>query len=170
MIVLLAALLILNPSTDVIDRIMAVAGTQPITLSEVAAALQFELVPVPAGTKDPTGYVLDRLIDRSLKLIEVDRFQPPEPDPAEITAGIDRLQARYGSVDAFDKALAMTGTTRDRLRRFYRDSVRMQIYENQRFGTILDPVEREESIGAWVRDLRRRAQITVLYRPAPPKL
>ena len=169
MVVLLAALLMQNPSAQVIDRIMAVAGTQPITLSEVAAAIQFELVPVPSGTKDPTGYVLERLIDRTLKLVEVDRFQPPEPDPVEITLQVDRLEARYGSAEALDKALAMTGMTRERLRRVYRDSLRMQIYENQRFGTILDPVEREESIAGWIRNLRRRAQITVLYRPAPLK-
>jgi hypothetical protein len=169
MAALLLALLVLAPAADVIDRIMAVVGTQPITLSETAAAQQFELVPVPPGTKDPTGYALDRLIDRSLMLIEVNRFQPAEPDPVEITIQIERLQARSGSAEAFDKALAVTGTTREQLRRFFRDSLRMQIYVNQRFGTILDPVEREESIKAWVGELRRRAQITVLYRPAPPK-
>jgi hypothetical protein len=167
---LLASLLVLLPSADVIDRIMAVAGTQPITLSEVAAAIQLELVPVPAGTKDPTGYVLDRLIDRTLMLVEVDRFQPPEPDQVEIATRIDRLQARFGSAEALDKALAVTGTTREQLRRFVRDSLRMQTYINQRFGTLLDPVEHEESIAAWVRELRRRAPITVLYRPAPPRL
>ena len=118
---------------------------------------------MPAGTADPTGYALDRLIDRTLMLVEVDRFQPPEPDPGEITAQIDRLQARFGSPDGFDRALTVTGTTREQLRRQVRDSLRMQIYVNQRFGSILDPVEREESIAAWVRELRRRAQITVLY-------
>jgi len=172
MTILLAALLTLfAPSdVDVIDRIMAVAGTQPITLSEVAAATQLELVPVPAGTTDTPGYVLERLVNRALMLVEVDRFQPPEPDPVEITARIDRMQARLGSAGALDKALADTGTTRDQLGRFIRDNLRMQTYINQRFGTILDPVEREESIAAWVGELRRRAQITVLYRPATPKL
>jgi hypothetical protein len=170
MAVLLCAFLVMSPLADVIDRIMAVVGTQPITLSEVAAARQLNLVSVPPAEKDPTGYALDRLIDRSLMLAEVDRFQPPEPDPAEITIQIDRIQARAGSAEAFDKALAVTGTTREQLRRFVRDTLRMQIYLNQRFGTLLDPVEREESIRAWISELRRRAQITVLYRPAPPKL
>jgi hypothetical protein len=170
MVAALVALLILNPGADVIDRIMAVVGTQPITLSEVAAAIQFDLVTVPPATKDPTGYALDRLIDRTLMLVEVDRFQPPEPDPSEITVRIDRLQARFGSAGALDTALAVTGMTREQLRRFVRDSLRMQTYVNQRFGTILDPVEHQESIAAWVRELRRRAQVTVLYRPAPPKL
>ena len=169
MVAALVTLLLLHPAADVIDRIMAVVGTQPITLSEVAAAVEFRLVPVPAGTKDPTAYVLDRLIDRSLMLVEVDRFQPPEPDQTEITARIDRLQARFGSAEAVDKALGVTGTTREQLRRYFRDDLRTEIYINQRFGTLLDPVERDESIAAWIRELRRRAQITVLYRPAAPK-
>jgi len=170
MTALLLLLFAQGPAADVIDRIMAVVGNQPITLSEVTAATQFELVQVPAGTTDPTGYALDRLIDRSLMLVEVDRFQPPEPDDSEITSRIDRLRARLGSAAAFDQALAMTGTTEERLRRVVRDNLRMQIYVNQRFGTILDPVEHEESIAAWVAELRRRAQITVLYRPPAPKL
>ena len=170
MAAVLAALLAFAPIGDVIDRIMAVVGLQPITLSEVVAAVEFNLVPVPPETKDRIGSALDRLIDRRLMQAEVDRFQPPEPDPVEIAILLDRAQARFPSADAFEKALAVTGTTREQLRRFFRDSLRMQTYTNQRFGTILDPVERDESVAGWVRELRRRAQITVLYRPAPPKL
>jgi hypothetical protein len=169
MVAALVVVLMLNQGADVIDRIMAVVGTEPITLSEVAGAMQLDLVPVPAGTKDATGYVLDRLIDRTLMLTEVNRFQPPEPDPTEVTAQVDRLQARAGSAAAFETLLAVTGATHEQLRRFIRDNLRMQVYLNQRFGTILDPVEREESVVAWVRELRRRASITVQYRSAPPK-
>jgi hypothetical protein len=168
MIAVLVFLFAFIPSADVIDRIMAVVAQQPITLSDVAAAAQFQLVDVPAGTKDPTGYILDRLVDRSLMLAEVDRFQPPEPDPVEITVRIDRMQARAGSPDAFEKSLSVTGTTRDQLRRFVRDSLRMDTYLNQRFGSLIDPVERQATIDQWIAELRRRAQITVLYRPAAP--
>jgi len=167
--ILLALLLAPSPfATDVIDRIMAVIGSQPITLSDVAAAHHFGLVDVPAGTADPNGYVLDRLIDRSLTLTEVDRFQPPEPDASEIARRMDQMEQRAGSTAAFERLLAETGTTRDQLRRFVRDSLRTETYTNQRFGAILDPVERAAAVTAWVGDLRRRAQITVLYRPAAP--
>lgn len=168
MTVLLLALLALLPSAEIIDRIMAVAGAQPITLSEVVAARQFQLVEVPAGTKDATGYVLDRLIDRSLMLTEVDRFQPPEPDPTEITRRIDEMRAHVGSAESFEKGLAVTGTTLEQLRRFVRDSLRMDTYLNQRFGTLIDPAERQAAVSGWIADLRRRARITVLYRPAAP--
>ena len=59
--------------------------------------------------------MLDRLIDRTLMLAEVDRFQPPEPAPVEITLRIDELEQRAGSPAAFDKALAVTGMTREQL-------------------------------------------------------
>lgn len=168
MTAVLLALLTLLPSAEVIDRIMAVAASQPITLSDIAAARRFHLIEVPAGTADPTGYVLDRLIDRSLMLTEVDRFQPPEPDATEITRRIDEMQARSGSTENFEKDLAVTGTTREQLRRFVRDGLRLETYLNQRFGTLIDPNERQAAVNAWIGELRRRAQVTVLYRPAAP--
>jgi hypothetical protein len=167
MLPILLAILLAPATGDIIDRILAVVGTQPITLSEVVAAQQFQLIAVPAGTADPTGYVLDRLIERTLMLGEVDRFQPPEPDPVEITVRTDQLQARVGSAAAFDRELAVTGSTREQLRRFIRDSLRIETYSNQRFGSAGDAKERAAAIASWTADLRRRAQITVLYRPPP---
>lgn len=167
MLALLVTLLLAAPS-DVIDRIMAVVGTQPITLTDVSSALQLHLVEVPEGSGDPRAYVLDRLIDRSLMLTEVERFQPPEPDPIEITLRVDQMQQRVGSAAAFERMLALTGTTRDQLRRYVRDSLRTETYVNQRFGAILDPAERSAAVAGWVGELRRRAQVTVLYRPAVP--
>ena len=166
MTLLLVALLALAPA-EVIDRILAVVNGQPVTLSDVAAARQFHFVDVPPGTPDPTAYVLDRLIDRSLTLTEVDRFQPPEPDPIEITMRVDAMQERAGSAAAFEQELAVTGMTREQLRRVVRDSLRTTTYVNQRFGSILDPKERAAAIASWNADLRRRAQVTVLYRPPP---
>lgn len=169
MIAVLLALLVFDPAVEVIDRIMAVVGQQPITLSDVTGALQFQLVEVPAGSADRTGEALDRLIDRSLMLTEVDRFQPPEPDASEIAARIDRMEARAGSPAAFEKSLTVTGLTRDQLRQFVRDNLRITTYLNRRFGAVLDPRERESAIAAWIAELRRRAQLTVLYRPAAPR-
>ncbi|HYT64826.1 MAG TPA: hypothetical protein VEL51_00295 [Vicinamibacterales bacterium] len=150
-------------SAEIIDRIMAVVGGQPITLSDVNAALQFHLVEPPAGTRDPVGYALDRLIERTLMLAEVDRFQPPEPDPIMMTIRIDELEKRAGSTAAFEKALGVTGTTREQLRRQIRDDLRITTYLNQRFGANTAPAERSAAIAAWLSELRRRADITVQY-------
>ena len=149
---------------DVIDRIMAVVSGQPITLSDVNAALQFHLVEPPPGTPDPLAFATERLIDRTLMLAEVDRFQPPEPDPVEITIRIDAIERAAGSTEAFEKSLQVTGSTRDRLRRFIRDDLRIATYKNQRFGGALSAADRDAAVAAWITELRRRAEITVPYQ------
>jgi hypothetical protein len=148
---------------EVIDRIMAVVGGQTIALSDVTAATEFHLVDVPPDTADPVAYTLDRLIQRTLILAEVERFQPPEPDPIEMTIRIDDLERRAGSAAAFDKALRVTGMSRGQLRRYIRDDLRITTYLNQRFGANTDPAERRTAIATWVSELRKRGDVTVLY-------
>jgi hypothetical protein len=147
---------------EVIDRIMAVVSGQPITLSDVTAAQQFHLIEVPPGTPDPIGFIVDGLIERALILAEVERFQPPEPDPIEITIRIDARERRAGSTAVFDKLLAVTGMTRDQVRRYLRDDLRITTYLNQRFGANIDPNERQAAIKTWISELRKRADVTVL--------
>ena len=148
---------------EIIERIMAVVAGQPVLLSDVNAALQFRQVDPPAGTADARAYALDRLIERTLILTEVDRFQPPEPAPVEINLRVEELEQRAGSATAFTKALAVTGMTRERLRRLIRDDLRIETYLNQRFGTNPNLAERSGAIATWIAELRRRAEITVLY-------
>jgi hypothetical protein len=148
---------------EIIERVMAIVSGQPVLLSDVNAALQFRQVEPPAGTADPLAYALDRLMERALILTEVDRFQPPEPAPVEINLRVEELEQRAGSVAAFTKALAVTGMTRDRLRRLIRDDLRIETYLNQRFGTNPNLAERRGAITSWIAELRRRAEITVLY-------
>jgi hypothetical protein len=161
---LMFALALQPPAATVIDRIMAVVGTEPIMLSDVAAATEFQLVDVPAGTSNPTAYVLDQLIRRRLILTEVDRFQPPEPDPIEITIRVDELRRRAGSPEAFQRALAVTGMTLDQLRRYIGDDLRIRTYILQRFGPDRSQADLKAAVDAWVSDLRRRTQISVLYQ------
>ena len=149
---------------EIIDRIMAVVGGQPITLSDVNAVLLFRLVDPPAGTRDPLAYALERAIERTLILAEVDRFQPPEPAPVEISLRIEELEQRAGSADAFERALAVTGTSREQLRRHIRDDLRIATYLNQRFGPNREAAERATAIAAWVVEIRRRADVIVQYQ------
>ncbi|HEY3884802.1 MAG TPA: hypothetical protein VGL62_06330 [Vicinamibacterales bacterium] len=146
---------------QVIDELAAVVGGQPITLSDVNAALAFQLVDVPASAPDRRQAALQKLIDRALILVEVDRYQPPEPEPVEITIRIDALQQRAGSGAAFGRQLDQAGVTRDQLRSFIRNDLRIQTYLNQRFG---DSPQRPAAIAAWIGELRGRAEVTVLYR------
>lgn len=155
---LLTAVLLVNAS-QTIDRLAAVVGGQPITLSDVNAALQFHLVDVPQDAPNRVDAALQKLIDRTLMLTEVDRFQPPEPDPAEVTSRMDALRRKAGSEAAFTHELDVVGMTQDRLRRFIRDDLRTATYLNQRFG---DSPQRAQSVAAWIGELRRRNAVTVL--------
>jgi parvulin-like peptidyl-prolyl isomerase len=165
---LLVAIVVLSSTSgavaaDLIDRVMAVVNRQPILLSDVNAARLFQLVP-RSEAGDPLASILDRLIERSLILEEVDRFQPPEPAPEEIDRRIDAIRERLGGPDGFQRALASVGMTEAQLRAHIRDDLRSVTYINQRFAET-DAAARETLIAEWAGGLRRRAEVTVLYLP-----
>jgi hypothetical protein len=146
---------------EIIDRVLAVVAGQPITLSDVNAASSLKLVIPDNGRADPIAGVLDRLIQRTLILGEVDRYQPPEPAPEEIERRYAGIVQRAAGEDGLRHVFTVTGFTADQLRRWIRDDLRTETYFNQRFGTT-DPA-RGRMIDDWVRGLRRRADVTVLY-------
>lgn len=152
-----------STASDLIDRVMAVVNRQPVLLSDVNAAMLFQLVPHPEGG-DAVASTLDRLIERALILEEVERYQPPEPASEEIDKRVDAIRQRLGTADAFQKALASVGMTEAQLRSHIRDDLRSVTYINQRFGES-DPAARETLIAEWIGGLRRRADVTVLYLP-----
>ena len=85
---------------EIIDRILAVVEGQLITLSDVRAVLRLRLETTPQNG-DPVQVVLDKLIDRQLMLIEVDRYAPPEPSTAEIDAQLQTVQNTYDQLKEF---------------------------------------------------------------------
>jgi hypothetical protein len=119
---------------EIIDRVLAVVDTQIITLSDVRAALRFGLVPEDLTT-DPTGAVLQRLIDRRLMLIEVDRYAPPEPSEAAVNASLAAVERRFKDALGLEIALNQSSLTREELRRQLRDTLRIESYLQQRFST-----------------------------------
>jgi hypothetical protein len=119
---------------EIIDRILAVVDTQIITLSNVRAALRFGLVPEDVST-DPKGAVLQRLIDRRLMLIEVDRYAPPEPSESAVNARLEAVERRFKDALGLEIALNQSALTREELRRQLRDTLRIESYIQQRFST-----------------------------------
>ena len=155
-------------SAEIIDRILAVVDSQPITLSDVNAVRLLRLLPDAPAAADPgapadqTAALLDRLIDRALVLTEVDRYQPPEPAAEEIDRRVAAVETAAGGPDALQRAMQVTGFSRDQLRRWVRDDLRIDTYLNQRFGTS-DPSARPRAMIEWLRGLRRRSDVNVLY-------
>src|SRR5262249_55980481 len=117
---------------ETIDRVLAVAGGQIITLSDVTAARDFGLV-TPAGGADPIRSTLSLLIDRELVLVEVDRYAPPEPSNESIDREIAAMRARFATEAAVDAPLARSGVDERHLRDVMRQNLRIRAYQDQRF-------------------------------------
>lgn len=155
---------------EVIDRVLAVAGGDVITLSDVRAARELGRVNV-AGVADPVGTIVSELIDRGLVLAEVDRFAPPEPSAVAIESALNSVIARFPSPAAFDAALVSLGVDRAYVRELLREDLRIRAYLDQRF-TADTPEDQRRSVDDWVAGLRRRADVVNLYEqglsePAP---
>jgi hypothetical protein len=123
---------------EIIDRVLATVEGQIITLSDVRAAQKFGLVPADVST-DPVFAALQRLIDRQLILAEVERYAPPEPPEAAVDAAVSAIAGRFQDALAFETALNQSPLTRDELRRFVRDTLRVEAYERQRFAISIQP-------------------------------
>lgn len=188
---------------EVIDRMLAVVAGDLIMMSDVAAAVEFGLVPQATGA-DVTGLVLSQLIDRSLMLDEVQRYAPPEPSAESVDRELQAVRERFLSPEAFQGALARYGVEESSLRQTLRANLRLRAYLSQRFSAVppsedellqyfaanqerfsraAEPVafanvradvlqaleldRRQSMVAEWLSGLRRRANITSVYQPAP---
>lgn len=188
---------------DVIDRMLAVVAGDLIMMSDVAAAVEFGLVPQATGA-DVTGLVLSQLIDRSLMLDEVQRYAPPEPSAETVDRELQAVRERFLTPEAFQSALARYGVEESSLRQTVRANLRLRAYLSQRFSAVppsdeellryfaanqerfsrtgepvsfanvradvlqaLELDRRQSMVAEWLSGLRRRANITSVYQPAP---
>jgi hypothetical protein len=147
---------------DVIDRILAVVSGGLILLTDAEATIRLGLVQLPVGTDRIQG-ALDRLIERRLMLIEVDRYGPPEPSLAEIDAVVKAIDQRVGSGDRMDAILRECGMTVDQLRLWVRDDLRIRAYLQQRFGN--QPAPTEDEIVQYYRTHERDFTRNAVLRP-----
>lgn len=127
---------------EIIDRILATVGGALVLQTDAVAAVRLGFIEPPDGV-NPLQWTLDRLIERRLMLIEVDRYGPPEPEFARIDARMQAVDQRIGSGARLEEILRETGMTVDQLRLYVRDDLRIDSYIQQRFGTIFQPTEDE---------------------------
>jgi len=122
-----------HPSAQVlIDRVLARVDTEPITLTDVEAAIGLGVIQIPAGA-DPVTAGTQLMIDRQLELLEVQRFPPPEPPRAAVAAEVARLAMTAGA--RLPALMQSTGLNDQRIADIARDNVRIAAYLDQRFGT-----------------------------------
>jgi hypothetical protein len=154
---------------EVIDRILAVASGEVITLSDVRIARDLGRVRAE-GSADPVRVALSQLIDRALVLSEAERFAPPEPAAAAVDAELATVISRFGSRQALDAALARLGVDVPYVRELLRQDLRIRAYLDQRF-TADTAAQQQLMVDEWVAGLRRRSDVVDLYGelsgPAP---
>lgn len=147
---------------ELIDRVLAVASGEIITLSDVRAARELGRVDV-GDAPDPVRAVLTELMNRALVLAEVNRFAPPEPSAQTIDASLDAVIARFPTPAAFEQTVARLGIDRAFVRDLLREDLRIRAYLDQRF-TADTVAEQRRMVDDWISGLRRRADVVDLYR------
>jgi hypothetical protein len=154
---------------EIIDRVVAVVSGQVITKSDVDMATAFGI-----------AADLQTLIERTLMLSEVRRVAPPDPPAADVQSRLARMRERFASPAAFTRAVAASGVEESSLALFAADDLRLAAYLDERFSAASQPTDteirqageaererltnerRQALIAAWLVELRRRADITVL--------
>lgn len=142
---------------ELLDRVMVVVNGDLILQSDVQAAIGFGLIDV-SGAADPQRLALSRLIDRDLVLDEVNRYLPPEPEPAAVDAEVRIVHERFASPQEFSAMTERLGIDEAEVREIVRQNLRIRAYVDQRFAA--DTPERAQAaIADWIAGLRRRAEI-----------
>lgn len=110
-----------------IDHVVARVNGVLLLLSDVRAAAGFRMV--EAG---PEAQQVRQLVQRQLLLGEVLRFPPPEPPAVDVAAEVARMKAQVTDPAAF---LVAQGLTDADVTAMARDTLRVQAYLAQRFGS-----------------------------------
>lgn len=126
---------------ELIERTLAIVGTQAITLGDARAAIRFGLVESEPGA-DPVA-ATQPLVDRELILREVQRYAPPPPSEGAVDARMEEVRKRLGGAAGWGTALAESGFTETRLRAWLRDDLRTVAYLAQRFASASTPTDAE---------------------------
>lgn len=170
-----------SASAEIIDRILAVVTGQIITKTDVDAARALGLIEVRAGdAQSADDAALQALIDRVLMLSEVRRVVPRQPTEAAITARVAAIRERFASSAALQQALDASGISEPVIRIYAEDDVSLAAYLDERFSAAAEPTDQEilqageanrrkladerrrTLVSAWVAELRRRADISLL--------
>jgi hypothetical protein len=112
-------------SAQLLDQVVARVNGAAITQTDVNAAIGL-------GVVEPAAAV-QQLVDRHLTLVEVARFPPDAPSDAAIDQLVATMKAHAGA--GYDALLQRNGLDERRVRDMARDTLRIQAYVDQRFGS-----------------------------------
>jgi len=138
----LTASVALVGASELLDRVIAVVSGSVITLSDARTAIMFGLVDT-RDARDPVAVAMQWLVDRQLVLDEVNRFEAPDPNLANVDPVFSEIRKKLAGGKGAAAALASLGLDEDGARRFVRDTVRVQQYLRRRFESILPGTDEE---------------------------
>ncbi len=128
----------LPASAALVERILATTNDHLITASDVSAYLTF-FTPETEETVD----AIHALIDRNLLLDEADRFAIGSPDEQTLSRRVEAVAKRMGGEQDLERALAGQGWSREDLRAWIAEDLRIAEFLDQRiyFFVIIPPEE-----------------------------
>jgi hypothetical protein len=122
------------PAQAVLDALVASVGPRVIALSDVRLARGLLLVDPGESIEATVGH----LVDRTLMLIEVERFQEADPLEASVDQSLAALRQKVGS-EAWLQVLARCGVDEAYVRALVEDNLRVDLYLRQRFTALSEP-------------------------------
>jgi hypothetical protein len=136
-----ALLAVASPRAAIIDRVLARVDGRLITLSDVRAVTELDLIGASADSRAEP--LVDRLIERELILQEVERYAPPEPDASVVAAREAEIERRVSGPSPIADRLVLLGLDRTWLQQWVRNDLRIQSYIDQRFAGAVEPSDEE---------------------------
>lgn len=121
-----------------LDALVARVDGRMLTLSDIRLMRDLGLV----AASLPDDAVLSWLVDRTLMLADLARFQPPDPAAARVNDVLAVLRSKVGA-DAWRSALRRAGVDEDYAWALARDSVRLENYQRERFGPLAEPTDED---------------------------
>ena len=137
---------------ETVDRIAAVIDEQVLTVTEVGQMADLRFIARAPGMSedDYRREILEALIAQTLRLRDVERFEPRTVSADMIEARLLEIQGRFASSDEFGAALARTEMSLDDVRALIRRQLQVEVYIQERFAPLLFIAN--EEIEAYYRD------------------
>lgn len=124
-ILIVTTLLIAPVNAQLLDQIVARVNGSAITQTDVNAAVGLGVIEAATAVQ--------QMVDRQLMIVEVARFPPDSPMDAAIDELVAKMKAHAGV--GYEALLLRNGVDERRVRDMARDTLRIQAYVEQRFGT-----------------------------------
>jgi len=125
-----------SPSAAVVDRIAATVDDIAITESAVRRAMATSALEPNPG-EDAEAFrlrIIDAMIDQHLQYDDAVRFGPAPPDPADVTAAVERVRERLKAEGRDpDKEFAAAGLKPEELRAALERQLIVQRHLSERF-------------------------------------